>query len=119
MKQEIIECEEKLLQGLRTSNFEIVEDLIHDKVIYNHASGKVLTKQMDVDDFKSSNPKIEKLECIEREIEVFGDTAILTTELYLKGVFGDHPVEGKTRFLRTWKKFENGWKIVAAASINL
>ena len=119
MKQEIIECEERFAQAFRALNVEMLSDMIHDKLIYNHASGRVLTKQMDIDDFKSSNPKIEKLECIDREIEVFDDTAIVSTVTYLKGVFGGHSVEGKTRFLRTWKKFDNGWKIVAAASINL
>lgn len=119
MKQEIIQSEEKFLQGLRTSDLEILIDMIHDRLIYNHFSGKLMTKQMDIDDFKSSNPKIEKVECIEREVEMFDDTAIVSTVIYLKGVFGGHPVEGKSRFLRTWKKTDNGWKIIAASSINL
>lgn len=119
MKQEIIECEEKFAEALRTLDIETLSDMIHDKLIYNHASGKVLTKQMDIDDFKSSNPKVERLECIEREVEMFDNTAIVSTATYLKGVFGGHQVEGKTRFLRTWKKIESGWKVIAAASINL
>lgn len=119
MKQEIIDCEEKFAQAFKALDIEMISDMIHDKLIYNHVSGKVLTKQMDIDDFKSSNPKIEKLECIEREVEMFSDTAIVTTATYLKGVFGGHQVEGKTRFLRTWKKFDDGWKIIAASSINL
>lgn len=119
MKQEIIQCEEKFAQAFITLDIEMLSDMIHDKLIYNHFSGKVMTKQMDIDAFKSSNPKIEKLECIEREVEMFDDTAIVSTATYLKGVFEGHPVEGKTRFLRTWKKTDNGWKIIAASSINL
>lgn len=119
MKQEIIECEERFLQALRNVDIEAVAKLIHDKVIYNHPSGKVLTKEMDVEDFRSASPEVEQLDCIERQVEVFGDTAIVSTLLYLKGVFGGHQVEGKSRFMRTWKKFDNGWKIIAASSINL
>lgn len=119
MKQEIIQCEENFAQAFRTLDIETLSDMIHDRLIYNHFSGKVMTKQMDIDAFKSSNPKVEKLECIELEVEMFDDTAIVSTVTYLKGVFGGHPVEGKTRFLRTWKKLESGWKVIAASSINL
>lgn len=52
---------------------------------------------MDLDDFKAANPKIEQLDCLERKIEIFGDTAIVSTALYLKGIFGGHQIEGKSR----------------------
>lgn len=119
MKQEINEYEDKFLQFLRTSNVEALTELLHDDLIYNNPVGKVLDKQMDIEDFKSSNPVIEKLDCLERKIELFGDTAIVSTVIELKGVFMNTPVEGRSRFLRIWKKFGEGWKIIGAASINL
>lgn len=119
MEQEIIACEEKFLQTLRNSDSKGLLEMIHDEVIYNHPSGEVWTKEMDLDDFKAANPKIEQLDCLERKIEIFGDTAIVSTALYLKGIFGGHQIEGKSRFLRTWKKFADGWKIIAAAQNQL
>lgn len=119
MKQEIVQCEENFIQALRASNVEALSNMMHDNLIYNNASGDVLTKEMDIAGFKSVNPKIEKVECLERQIEEFGDIAVVSTVIYLKGIFGGHQVEGKSRFLRTWKKSENGWKVIAAASINL
>lgn len=119
MEQEVIQYEEKFLQALRDTNIEAIRDLIHDRLIYNNPMGKVLTKEMDTDDFRASNPIIESFECIERQIQLFGDTAILTTIVHLKGNFGGHQIDGKSRFLRTWKKFEDGWKIIGAASVNL
>jgi len=119
MEQEIIQLEEKFLQAIRNSNIEASAELLHDELIYNNAMGQVLTKQMDIEDFKSSNPVIEKLDCVERQIQVFDDTAIVSTVLHLKGTFMGHQIDGKSRFLRTWKKFGSTWKIIAAASINL
>ena len=119
MKQEITVCEEKFLQALINSDLKALEGTLHDDVIYNHPSGEVWTKKMDVEAFKAANPVIERIDCIDRKIEVFGDTAIVSTVIYLKGVFGNHQIEGKSRFLRTWKKFEDGWKIIAAAQHQL
>lgn len=120
MEQEIIQCEEKFLQALRALDINTIEGLIHDDLIYNAASGVVMTKQMDVDDFKSANPEIETLECVERKIQTFDDVAIVSVLLYMKATFmGTHKVDGKSRFLRTWKKINGEWKVIAAASINL
>jgi len=120
MEQEIIKCEENFLHALKNSDAETLANTIHDDVIYNNATGEVLDKEMDVQGFKLANPVIESVECIERKVQLFGDTAIVSTVIYLKGLFmGNVQVDGKSRFLRTWKKFGNEWKIIGAASINL
>jgi ketosteroid isomerase-like protein len=119
MKQEINQCEEKFLQAFRTSNVNVVEELIHDELVYNNATGDVVSKKADIEGFKAANLQIETVDCVEREIQLFGDTAIVTTVIYLKASSGGHLIEGKTRFLRTWKKFNNGWKIIGVASVNL
>lgn len=120
MKEEIAQYEEKFLNAFRTSDIEALEELIHDQMIYNNATGEVITKKMDLEEFKASNPIIETLECVEREIQLFDDTAVVSTVVYLKGVFMGHlQVEGKSRFLRTWKKFEDGWKVIGVACVNL
>ncbi len=119
MIQEIIQCEEKFLEAFRNADIKVLEEMVHDKVVYNHLSGEVWTKEMDVNGFKSANPTVEKVDCLDRKIEIFDDTAIVSTAIYLKGIFGGHQVEGKSRFLRTWKKCPDGWKIIGAANINI
>jgi len=120
MEQEIIKCEENFLKALKESNVEVCAGMLHDDLIYNNPAGEVLTKEMDIQEFKSANPVIETLECVERKIQMFGDTAIVSTVIYMKGLFmGEIQIDGKARFLRTWKKFEDGWKVIAAASVNI
>lgn len=119
MKQEIAACEELFLQAFRNVDIDALENLIHDDMVYNDARGNVVTKEMDLGAFRSANPVIETLDCAERDIQLFGDTAIVSTAVYLKGLFMGHEIEGKSRFLRTWKKFDEGWKVIGVASINL
>ena len=119
MEKEINQCEEKFLQAFRTSNVNVIEELIHDEMVYNNATGDVVSKKADIEGFKVANLQIETVDCVEREIRLFEDTAIVTTVIYLKASSGGRLIEGKTRFLRTWKKFNNGWKIIGVASVNL
>lgn len=121
MEQEIVQCEEKFLQAIRTANVEEAASLLHDGLIYNTPTGQAISKEEDIQEFKSSSPKIEKMECVERKVQLFGDTAIVSTVIYMKATFmeGQHKIDGKARFFRTWKKFEDGWKVIGAASVNL
>ncbi len=119
MEQEIIRCEDDFLQAFRILDIEALENMIHDELIYNNPVGHVLTKEMDLDILRSGNITVESVDCIERKIQRFDDTAIVSTVIHLKGTMMKNPIDGKTRFLRTWKKFNDGWEIIAAASINL
>lgn len=119
MKQEINQYEERFLHAFRTSNVEIVDELLHDEMVYNNAAGEIVSKKADLEGFKSANPKIEIVDCLEREIQLFDETAVVSTVIYLKGVFGGNQIEGKIRFLRIWKRFQNNWKIIGVTSVNL
>ena len=119
MEQEIIQHEEKFLQALRSLNLEVLDELIHDKVIYNTFTGEVIDKEADFAPFKSGNSIVKSVDCIERKIQLFEDAAVVSTVVHLKATIMEHEVDAKTRFLRTWKKFEKGWKIIGVAAINL
>lgn len=120
MEHEINQLEERFLQAFRDLNTNELIGFIHDRLIYKDPSGKILTKQMDLEAFQSANLSIESLACLDRKIELFDkEVAIVCTTLHLKASAGSHPIDGRTRFLRTWKKFEDGWKIIAASSTNL
>ena len=119
MKQEIIECEERILQAFRTSDVKVLDELIHDDLIFNIPSGEVINKEMDLDAYKSGYAKVEEMNCEEREIKEFGDTAVVSTVIYLKGTFMDNKVDGRARFLRTWKKTGGRWQVVGGASVVL
>lgn len=117
--EEIIEYEEKLLQAFRQSDIEVLENLIHDDLIFNSPLGQIVDKEMDISTFKSEKTFIDTMDCIEREIRLFDDVALVSTVIYLKGSFMDFRVDGKARFFRTWKKFGDGWKVIGGASVTV
>lgn len=119
MKEEIVRCEEEFFQAMRVMDIQTLDKLLHDRLIYNNFTGEVLTKEMDMKGAKSGVMTVDSVECLEREIELFDDTAMVSTVAHLKASLQGNDIDVKTRFLRTWKKFDDGWKIIGASSINL
>ena len=118
-EEEIIYNEEKLLQALRDSDINAMEELIHDKLIFNGPNGELINKEMDISVYKSGGAQVETMDCMERKIEIFDDTAVVSTIVYLKGSFMGHLIDGKARFFRTWKKIGDQWIVIGGASVNL
>lgn len=119
MEQVINQHEERFLLAFSNLDAETLEKLIHDKLLYNNPLGEVLSKEDDMKIIKSGNIIIEEVRCLERKVQVFEDTAVVSTIIYLKGEIMGHGINGKSRFLRTWKKFDDGWKIIGAANVSL
>lgn len=117
MKEEIVKCEERILQAFRESDIKVLDELIHDDLIFNGPTGEVIDKEMDLSAYKSGDAIVEKMESLEREVQVFGDTAIVSTVISLKGSFMDNPIDGKARFIRVWKKSDNRWQVIGGASV--
>lgn len=119
MNQEIEQCEEKLLQAFREKDIATLDKLIDDSLIFDGPDGSVVSKEMDMATYRAEDTKIETMDCLERQIQVFGDTAIISTVIYLKASFmGDkYKADGKARFLRTWKRIDGQWKVIGGASV--
>lgn len=118
MEKEIIQYEEKLLKAMKNSDTEVLDELIHDNLIFNIPTGDIITKEMDLATYKLKQ-NLENVDCVERKIEVFGDTAIVSTIVYIKGSLGDVKLDNKVRFFRTWKKIDKRWKVIGGASIEI
>lgn len=119
MKQIIEQHEEKLLNAFKECNVEVMEKLIHDDLIFNGPNGQVVTKEMDLAAYRSGAVTWEVADSLEREIQIFNDTAVVSTVVHLAGSFMDNPLDSKARFLRIWKEFNGEWKVIGGASIIL
>lgn len=118
MEQEIVQCEEKLLKAMKNSDVKVLNELIHDNLIFNIPTGDIITKEMDLATYKTKS-NLKNVDCLERKIQIFDDTAVVSTIIYMKGAFGDMMLDNKIRFFRTWKQFNDQWKIIGGSSIDI
>jgi Protein of unknown function (DUF3225). len=118
IKDEIIICEDRLLDAMRHGDVQVLDELLHDDLLFNRPTGEVINKEMDLAVCKSGDMVAKSITVLERDIQAFGDdVAIVTVAIGMEAEFRKQPISGKFRFFRTWKKIEGKWKMIGGASV--
>lgn len=115
-KDEIIACENRLLQAMKDCNIEVFGELLHDELLFNAAGGITVSKEMDINAYKTGAMVVDSIIPSEQQINTFGDTAVVVVTAKLTGWFMKEPIENKVKFLRIWKKFDNHYQVIAGSS---
>lgn len=119
MKNEIIKLEEELRQAMLAGDVEKLDDLIADSLLFIAPNGIIATKHMDLGAHKSGIQKMTKLSPSEQQIETYDNLAIVTVKMQIEGTYGGINISGDYRYIRTWSKIDNRWKIIAGSVVQM
>lgn len=121
MKQDeqIIECEKRLLEALKTGDIQVLDELLHDNLIFNIPTGQTITKAMDIENYRSGNLTVSDILESDQIIKSIDDISTVAVTLHLKAKYAGQIVDGKFRYLRVWKLFENSWKVIAGSGFQI
>jgi ketosteroid isomerase-like protein len=75
--------------------------------------GKMSDKSQMVSGFKSGQNKLTSDELSDMKVRVYGDTAVVTGNVDVKGTMGGKDVSGQAMFTRVYVKKGGNWKAVA------
>ncbi|MCG8328026.1 MAG: nuclear transport factor 2 family protein [Chitinophagales bacterium] len=118
-KDQIVALEKRLLEAMKNSDIDALDELLHDDLLFVIPTGQTVTKQMDLANLQSGNLKIEVISSSEQEISLIHDNAIVSVVISLKGNYLDNPIDGQFKYIRTWKLFNEGWKVIGGAGIQI
>ncbi|MFV8328493.1 nuclear transport factor 2 family protein [Flavobacterium sp. ZS1P14] len=118
-EKQIIDCENKLLEAIKIGNIKILEELLHDSLIFNIATGETITKSMDIENYRSGIMTIHDISATDQIIKTIENISTVAVTVHLKGKYGDQIIDGKFRYLRIWKLFNNSWKIIAGSGFQI
>lgn len=119
LPSEIQEIELQLMDAIKSSNVKFLEKILHEDLVFLLPTGQILSKKMDLDSHQSGNMVVEKINPTIEDLKIYDDIAIIVLIYETKGTMFGNPIEGFFRYIRTWKKFEDGLKIIAGACIRL
>ena len=74
--------------------------------------GKTFTKNDLLKEARDKTTIYEKQDELEQHVRVWGDTAVVTALLWIKGTSEGKPVERKLWFSDTYVKTKDGWRYV-------
>jgi ketosteroid isomerase-like protein len=118
-EEHIIECENRLLGAMKANDIKVLDELLHDNVIFNIPTGQTITKSMDIENYQSGIFTVYEILATDQIIKSMDEISIVAVTLHLKAKYAEQIVDGKFRYLRIWKLFENSWKVIAGSGFQI
>jgi hypothetical protein len=119
MESKILKLEEQLVASILSSDVEVLDDLLHDQLVFVNHQGITLSKKEDLAPHISQDLKITSLAISDQQLQLFGDTAVVVVTKEIEGSYLKQPFESKLKFTRIWKLYEQDWKVIAVTSVPL
>jgi hypothetical protein len=118
-KDNIIEIEYKLIEGTTTGDLEFLDAILHDDLLFIAPNGQTITKQMDLASHRAGEMVVEHLIPTFEEVKILGNTATVIVVYDTKGSMLGDPIQGQFRYIRIWKLFGDGLKVIAGSCFKL
>lgn len=116
---QVIARENELLRAMTTSDVELLDDLLHDDLLFNGPDGATATKAADLANYRSGNIHLRRAESSDHALSTIGDVVVVAVTVQLEGSYLDQAIDGRFRYLRIWKQFENKWRVIAGSVVAL
>jgi len=113
VEQQIAALSDQVLQADLKADTSFMEKYFSDDYTAIYASGKLYTKAQDIESIKSGDVKYEAIEVQERNIRVYGGTAVVIMLVSSKGTRNGKPFSGDFRCTWIFVKQKGDWKKVA------
>ncbi|MBG6233806.1 hypothetical protein IWX76_000361 [Pedobacter sp. CAN_A7] len=116
-ERDILEQESKLYNAIKQSDIGALDELLHQDLLFIIPSGEVITKEIDLNSYRDGSLKIDELLPNVEHLNIIDDLAVITLTMDLKGKFNNVPFEVTYRYIRFWKKFAEGIKVVGGSGM--
>lgn len=118
-EQKVLAVEEQLRQAMKSSDVAMLDQLLHEDLLFVLPSGQVVTKQMDLETHQSGNLILQEITSSIDSIKHIEENVIVTLTSNLKGKMLEQSFEANFRYLRVWKMFNGQFKVIAGSGVQL
>jgi hypothetical protein len=119
LEAEIIGRENALLVAVTTNDVAMLDDLLHDDLLFNGPNGQTGTKALDLANYRSGDIQLTRAEASDRLLSPIGDDVVVAVTVTLEGSYLGIRVDGRYRYLRVWKRVEGAWRVIAGSVVSM
>ena len=115
----IVNAEIELLTAIKNSDVSVLEEMLHDDLLFNLPDGQTITKKFDLEWHRSGKMKVGVLEASDQIISVIDDVAVVSVVVLFKGIYDGNSIINTFRYIRVWRQFGESLKVIAGSCIEL
>ena len=119
LEAEIVAREDALLRAVTTNDVALLDDLLHDDLLFNGPDGQTGTKAQDLANYRSGGIQLSRAEASDRLVSAIGDDVVVAVTVTLEGSYLGVSVDGRYRYLRVWKRFGGAWRVIGGSVVVL
>jgi len=108
----VARLDEQFQAAVKANDARAMDKILSDDFILVTGLGKVFHKQQLLDEARTRQTMYDHQEDAERTVRVWGDTAVVTAKLLVKGVRGGKPIDYTLWFSDTYVRMQAGWRYV-------
>ena len=113
IKAEIKKLEDRRFQAMIDGDFDTLDKLLGDDLTYTHSSGQADTRAEYIALCKRGVFKYQKIERPIEEIQVYGETVVVTGHVKMDVLIDGNSKLLNSRYTKVWIKGAKGWQMVA------
>jgi ketosteroid isomerase-like protein len=116
IETQIRECEARLYTAMLASDVSELDSLIADDLLFAGPTGELATKAMDLELHRTGGTQFHEFVPKELEIRIWSEHFVLAlAKISLSVTSLGNAVTGDFRYMRIWRKGNNGWQIVGGS----
>jgi Domain of unknown function (DUF4440) len=112
---EIRQMEDRLRAAMLAGNVAELDELIDDRLLFIGPDSGVYRKEDDLALHRSGQETLTRVDLQDVQIESHGSTAVTVVLVDMAGVFKGQAFAGKYRYIRTWLRSSDGWRVIAGS----
>jgi ketosteroid isomerase-like protein len=110
--KEVATLDARYQAAVKTNDAATMNLILADDFTLVTGRGKTFSKAELLKEARDKTTIYEKQDELEQHVRVWGDTAVVTALLWIKGTSEGKPIERKLWFSDTYVKTKNGWRYV-------
>lgn len=114
VKKTIVELDRQYQEAVKNNDAKTMALILADDFVLVTGKGKVFSKEDLLKEARERKTNYERQDDSEQTVRVWGDTAIITALLWVKGSEGGKSFEYKLWFSDVYKRTADGWRYVFA-----
>ncbi|MEM9192512.1 MAG: nuclear transport factor 2 family protein [Myxococcota bacterium] len=108
---EIRERERQLYRAFVNADRELLEDVFSDDFIYQHTTGRTLTRKEVIEMLTSAEVTIARADEPEIFVRDYRDTVVTFGAGVVEGMAGGNRFASPLRFLNVWRHVNGSWRL--------